>query len=180
MEKTLETGKKSFGGQQVRILDLCTGSGAIAVSIACFWPEATITGVDISGDALEVAKRNAGRRQVHIDFRLGDLFEPVRGEKFDMIVSNPPYVSEEDYTQCSPEVKREPTLALLGGSDGLEFYRRIAREADDYLNPKGLLLMEIGYSQGGAVRQIFAKNGYQTALFRDYAGLDRIVLAEKE
>lgn len=180
VEKTLEIGKNKFGSHQVRILDLCTGSGSIAVSLAYFWSFASVTAVDISPAALAVAKKNAARMAVEIDFRQGDLFQPLKGEKFDMIVSNPPYVSPEEYRECSPEVKQEPVLALLGGENGLDFYKRIALQGENYLSPGGIIALEIGCSQGAKVTQLFRDREYKTVIFRDYADLDRIVLAEKE
>lgn len=197
VEKTLEMGKtiaekknqteeknkvkkENKPEEQVRILDLCTGSGAIAVSLAFYFPSASVTAGDISWEALAVARQNALRLQAEVDFRQGDLFTPFPGETFDLLVSNPPYVSAEEYSRCSPEVQKEPSLALLGGQDGLEFYRKIALEGGNYLNPGGSILLEIGCSQGAVVARLFQEQGYKTAIFTDYAGLDRIVLAEKE
>lgn len=184
VEKTLELGKtigKNLkNGSYQRVLDLCTGSGAIAVSIAHFWPEAVVVAADISPDALAVAKLNAARMNVAVDFCQGDLFQAVEGERYNIIVSNPPYVSEAELQECSPEVRQEPLQALIAGEDGLDYYRRIAREADGYLRPDGVILMEIGYDQGPSVKALFAVEGYQAVIFKDYAGLDRIVLARKE
>jgi release factor glutamine methyltransferase len=180
VEKILEMGKNKTEEQQVRVLDLCTGSGSIAVSLAYYWPSVSIVAVDISLGALAVAKKNAAKMQVEIDFREGDLFQPVQGEYFDFIVSNPPYVSEAEYCLCSPEVRQEPRLALLGGADGLDFYRRIALEGEAYLAPGGMIMLEIGHSQGLQITQLFKDKGFRTVVFPDYADLDRIVLAEKE
>lgn len=180
VEKTLEKGKIKYKGKAARLLDLCTGSGALAVAIARFWPATRITAVDISEEALQVARKNAWQQAVNIDFRRGDLFDPVRNEKFDIIVSNPPYLSAAEYDQCSPEVKHEPAPALLGGTDGLDFYRKIAEEAGNFLLPGGILLLEIGCKQAAPVSRLLTSQGYQTAVFTDYAGLDRIVTAEKE
>jgi len=166
--------------KKVKILDLCTGSGAVAVSLARFCPEAALTATDLSSAALEVARYNAAKMQVAIDFRQGDLFQPVTGEKFDLIVANPPYVSEKEYALCAPEVKKEPKLALLAGEDGLDFYRKIASQVSRFLYPGGAVLLEIGCSQGQAVRSLFARENYETTIFLDYAGLDRIVLACRE
>ncbi|NLM20447.1 MAG: peptide chain release factor N(5)-glutamine methyltransferase [Peptococcaceae bacterium] len=163
-----------------RVLDLCTGSGALAISIAYYWPEAKVTAVDISKAALEVAKYNAANLQTPIDFRQGDLFEPLNDEKFDIIVSNPPYVSQREYVECSPEVKHEPPLALLAGEDGLDFYRKIAAQASRFLGNEGLIWVEIGCTQGKQVVTFFTDKGFKTVIFRDYAGLDRIVLVAKE
>ncbi len=179
VEIILEIGK-NISYRRKKILDLCTGSGALAVAIAYYWREAAIVAADISQEALNVAVHNADLMKVKIDFRQGDLFQPVINERFDIIVSNPPYVSASEYSQCSPEVRQEPSLALLGGIDGLEFYRRIAAQADHFLYPGGVILMEIGSSQGIKVAEIFAGQAYKTVIIPDYAGLDRIVRAEKE
>ncbi|UWG99335.1 peptide chain release factor N(5)-glutamine methyltransferase [Dehalobacter sp. DCM] len=183
VEKTVELGKtieESPKYRPVRILDLCTGSGAIAVSVAHCWPNAVVTATDISRDALAVARYNAERINAVVEFRQGDLFQAVSGETFDIIVSNPPYVSDADWQVCSPEVRREPVQALIAGNDGLDFYRRIARDAGAHLSPQGVLLVEIGYDQGISVKTLFASEGYRTVIFQDYAGLDRIVIARKE
>ncbi len=179
VEKLLEIGK-SRTHSEMRLLDLCTGSGILAVTMANYWPEALIVAVDISREALAVARINGDRLQGKVDFRQGDLFQPVKGEKFDVIVSNPPYISQNEYEECSPEVKKEPTLALLAGPDGLDFYRRIAQEAHEYLWPKGKIIMEIGCCQAFEVKAIFEKKGYKCTVYSDLAGLDRIVLADKE
>lgn len=182
VEKMLEMEKlrEKLQDYQARILDLCTGSGAIAVSAAFYCPSARVVATDISPEALEVARYNAEKNKVNVEFRLGDLLEPVKGEKFDWILTNPPYVSWDEYRKCSPEVREEPSLALLGGKDGLDFYRRLAGEARDYLNSGGRLLMEIGCTQGEQVCSLFQAKGFRTTVFPDLAGLDRIVLAEPE
>jgi len=180
VEKAVAIGKDRFQGQGAYILDLCTGSGAVAISMASLWAQAMVSATDISKPALQIAKQNALLQHVQVDFFQGDLFAPVFGKKFDMIVSNPPYVSPEEYAGCSPEVRREPSLALLGGADGLDFYKRIATQAENVLKPEGIILLEIGYSQGLAVTELFRQSGYQTLIFPDYAGHDRIVIAEKE
>jgi len=179
VEKSLDIGKGRIQSE-IRLLDLCTGSGILAVSISKYWPEASVTAVDISEDALDVARINAERLNVRVDFRQGDLFEPVIGEKFHIIVSNPPYISLDEYQECSPEVKREPAQALLAGEDGLDFYRRIAQGAHEYLRQEGKILMEIGCNQAYEVRTIFQEKGYKCTVYSDLAGLDRIVLAEEE
>ncbi|AFV06898.1 Protein-N(5)-glutamine methyltransferase PrmC [Dehalobacter sp. UNSWDHB] len=185
VEKVLKLGK-NIGRERenkevsTKVLDLCTGSGAIAVAVAYYWNQASVVAVDMSSEALTVAKINAAKMNVNIDFRLGDLFAPVQGEKFSLIVSNPPYISEQEILECPPEVRKEPVLALLAGKDGLDFYRRIAMKATEFLSNGGIILVEIGYSQGTQVRELFKAAGYQTELFSDYAGLDRIVLARKE
>lgn len=179
VEKLLDIGK-SRKQSEMRLLDLCTGSGILAVTISNYWPEASIVAVDISEEALVVARINANRLQGRVDFRQGDLFEPIIGEKFDIIVSNPPYISQTEYEECSPEVKKEPSLALLAGEDGLDFYRRIAKEAQSYVCPGSRILMEIGCCQALEVKTIFEEKGYKCTVYSDLAGLDRIVLADKE
>ncbi len=180
VEEALKAVRNHYNNRAVRILDLCTGSGILAISLAYYYPQAFVLAGDISAGALGIATRNAQKHQVAVDFRQGDLFQPFRGETFDMIVSNPPYVTFDEYLECSPEVKKEPSIALLGGDDGLDFYRRITQEADPYLKPQGMIMLEIGCSQGTAVAGLLATKGYETAILPDYAGLDRIVIAKKE
>ncbi|RNC28897.1 MAG: Release factor glutamine methyltransferase [Candidatus Dichloromethanomonas elyunquensis] len=180
VEKVLDLKTNYFRNKSAYILDLGTGSGAVAVAASFYWPKAQVLGTDVSEKALMVAEKNALAHYVRVEFRLGDLFKPVSGEKFDIIISNPPYVAEEEYEQCSPEVKNEPSLALIGGKDGLDFYRRIADEAEYYLKPGGVIILEIGCSQGEAVKGLFTLRGYKTFIFLDFAGHDRIVTAKKE
>lgn len=177
VEKLLDSGENRVQSK-VKLLDLCTGSGILAITMAKYWPEALIMGVDISEEALTVARINADRLQVKVEFRQGDLFEPVKEEKFDIIVSNPPYISQNEYQGCPPEVKKEPTLALLAGEEGLDFYQRIAQQGYEHLRPGGRIIMEIGSSQALGVKKIFQEKGYRCTLYTDLAGLDRIVLAD--
>ena len=131
------------------ILDLCTGSGAIAVSLAKYLPNTEITAVDISQEALKVAKKNAISNEVEnqITFISSDLFTNLENQKFDIIVSNPPYIKEAVMKELDKEVKMEPELALNGGKDGLYFYRKIVSNAYQYLKYKGYLCLEIGFDQ---------------------------------
>lgn len=160
-----------------RVLDVCTGSGCIIISLkklaGC---EIDCTATDISGEALEVAGANAKRLEASIRFLQGDLFESVTGE-FDLIVSNPPYIASGAIETLMPEVREhEPRLALDGGSDGLDFYRRLTREAKEHLRPGGRLLFEIGYDQGESVSELMRRENYdRVEVYRDLAGLDRIV-----
>jgi len=160
------------------VLDLCTGSGAVAVAIKHTHPGAAVTALDISKEALETAKKNAEQNGCEIEFLLSDLFEELGTErKFDVIVSNPPYISETEYETLMPEVKdHEPSLALLAGEEGLDIYRRLIAEAPRYLAKGGALLVEIGCSQAEAVSRLFKENGFkEIKVIKDLAGLDRVV-----
>lgn len=161
-----------------RVLDLCTGSGAIAVAVKQCAGHADVFAADLSGDALIVARRNAESNRAMITFWQGDLFAavPPTEAPFDVIVSNPPYITAADCQALQPEVMREPQLALNGGIDGLDFYRRIAREAPNHLAPDGLLAVEIGDGEGIAVAALFAENGFANiAVHPDLSGIERIV-----
>lgn len=163
--------------QLIKVADLCTGSGALAISMAYYYPKADVVGTDLSPDALDVARQNALRIGVSVQWRQGDFVTPIQGELWDFIVTNPPYVSAEDYSQCAPEIFREPSMAFLGGQDGLDFYRRLSEEIRPLLNPQGRLLMEIGWNQAEAVCRIFQMKGFETQVFPDLAGRDRVILA---
>ncbi len=163
-------------------LDLCTGSGAIAVTLKCQCPHARVSATDLSQDALCVAQENARRHHAEITFHQGDLFAPLEGKTFDLILSNPPYIESAECLTLQKEVLQEPVMALDGGPDGLDFYRRIAAEAHTHLNPGGMLAMEIGYTQAGAVAGLLEAAGtYRSvSVVKDLYGLDRIVKAYKE
>ena len=162
-----------------QILDLGTGSGAIAVSVLSRLPEATGVAVDISPDALDIAKNNAKRHglEERLEFRLGDFWQPVTGQLFDAILSNPPYIPVGDIAALSPEVRNEPVLALDGGKDGLAYYRRLLREGCFQLVPGGFMAFEIGVSQAGDIRQLAAQSPFAIAdILSDYAGIERVVV----
>ncbi len=160
-----------------RVLDLCTGSGAIAVSLARELPAARVIATEVSADAAALARKNAERNAVgdRVDVRVGDLWQPVAGERFDLIVSNPPYVATHVIATLSPEVRCEPRLALDGGADGLRFYDRIVAEARAYLEPGGALVVEHGFDQADAVRARFEAAGLtRVTLVHDLAKNPRV------
>ncbi len=161
----------------IRILDMCTGSGCILLSLLHYSNDCSGVGVDVSEDALAVARQNADRlAEKRAVFIQSDLFEKVEGS-FDLIVSNPPYIRSQEIAGLMPEVREhEPHLALDGKDDGLHFYREIIKGAMPHLKRGGQLFFEIGYDQGEAVQALLAANGYtEIAVVKDYAGLDRVV-----
>ncbi|MGP1433542.1 MAG: peptide chain release factor N(5)-glutamine methyltransferase [Catonella sp.] len=161
------------------VLDLCTGSGCIAISISLLGKPSKIVGLDISKRALEVAKENALLLKASaVDFLQSDLFDKIN-EKFDIIVSNPPYIETDVIEKLQPEVRDYiPRLALDGDKDGLKFYRKISESAPKYLNKNAVIFYEIGYNQGGEVSDILYGNGFtDIRIIKDYSGLDRIVMA---
>lgn len=161
----------------IRILDMCTGSGCILLSLLHYSNDCSGVGVDVSEDALAVARQNADRlAEKQAVFIQSDLFEKVEGS-FDLIVSNPPYIRSQEIAGLMPEVREhEPHLALDGKDDGLHFYREIIKGAMLQLKRGGQLFFEIGYDQGEAVQALLAANGYtEIAVVKDYAGLDRVV-----
>ena len=162
-----------------RALDLCTGSGCIILSLEKLGPGIRGLGADISGAALAVAKRNRDSLGLESDFCISDLFEGIEGV-FDMIVSNPPYIASGKIPGLMEEVRGfDPLLALDGGADGLDFYRRIIKDARDFLKPGGWLGLEIGYDQREAVEELLRRQGFiRTETLQDLAGLDRTVWAE--
>jgi release factor glutamine methyltransferase len=186
VERAIEFLRKRQGPQLV--CDLCTGSGCIAVAIAKNFPDAHITATDISDTALSVAARNIEKHALkdRIDPLCGDLFDPIVPQldtsQFDLIVCNPPYVSTSEYEALEPNVKEyEPRLALHAGPDGLDIYKRIAEKADAFLKPGGALMLEIGYAQGPAVRQLLESSAPFTniKIEKDFQNNDRIVTASK-
>lgn len=166
------------------ILDICTGSGCILLSLLHYSNDCRGIGMDISKEALLVAQQNCRNLELEAEFLESDLFSAIepdkaggKQEKFDIIVSNPPYIETEIIETLSAEVKdHEPGIALDGGKDGLDFYRKIAKEAGSYLNRGGMLFLEIGYNQGEAVTKLLEESGFRDVqLKKDYAGLDRVV-----
>ena len=167
----------------VKILDIGTGSGAIIVSLLDYLPNAKGVGVDISVDALIVAKENSEKIGVtgRIGFVRSDVFSKLPLEKkFDIIVSNPPYIPAGDIAGLDKDVQQEPRGALDGGADGLDFYRRITAEAMDHMAEEGVLAFEIGIGQAAAVQRLCLDAGFvKTAVRKDYAGIERMVFAVK-
>lgn len=170
------------------ICDLCTGSGCIAVAIAKNFPEARVIATDISDSALEVAARNVEKHQLneHIKLLCGDLFDPLIQQldvkQFDLIICNPPYVSAAEYEMLDKNVKDyEPESSLLAGADGLDVYRKIIGKVDEFLMPGGTLMLEIGYSQGTAVKNMLEQTGLFTKINieKDFHENDRIIIAGK-
>ena len=163
-----------------RVLDIGTGSGAIAISLARLGQAARVTAVDVSDKELEIARKNAENNGADVEFVKSDCFSALQGRKYDMIVSNPPYISDEEMQTLMPEVRQEPELALFGGGDGLDFYRRISREAPERLNEGGFLLFEIGWLQKDAVSALVKAHIGEPFALRDYGQNWRVVGAKKE
>ena len=167
---------------EIRILDLCTGSGAIAISLAkLLGSKVLVYASDISEKALKIAEENSMKNSANILFFKSDVFKEISElYRFDIIVSNPPYIETETIKTLSEEVKREPIIALDGGKDGLDFYRQIVMEAKKYLNSKGYLAFEIGYNQKLALEEIFEQNDYKNIYSKkDLSGNDRVVVAQR-
>ena len=164
--------------QNQRVLDLCTGSGAIAISVAIN-SDAEVWASDVSEKAIEIAKRNAIDNNAEVSFILSNMFENINGQ-FDIIISNPPYIESSTIPTLDIEVQNEPHLALDGGSDGLDFYRIIANQAPNYLNEDGILILEIGYNQKEAVEDLLKANFINIETYKDYANNDRVIVAQKK
>ncbi|MEW6675329.1 MAG: peptide chain release factor N(5)-glutamine methyltransferase [Nitrospirota bacterium] len=160
------------------ILDLCTGSGCLALALAREFPDAHIYGTDTSEIAIEYAKENAEINGIkNVTFVRGNLFEPIEEEEFDLIVSNPPYIKRDDIKDLQPEIRDwEPVEALNGGADGLDFYRTIIPAAHRYLKEGGCIILELGFKQAGLVSRIADDAGFKDiSLIKDYAGIERII-----
>lgn len=163
--------------KKINILDLCTGSGAIAVSLAKYIKDVNIIATDISENAIEIAEKNAIKNNAenNIKFVVSDMFKNIENE-FDIIVSNPPYIETKEIEKLSKEVKNEPIIALDGGNDGIKYYKIIADNYNKFLNIGGYLLLEIGYNQGESVSKLF-KN---SEIKKDLSGNNRVILVKKE
>ena len=180
-ETLVETALERMKGMvRPAVLDLCCGTGAIGLSIAHYRRDAFVTLTDVSADALALAEEN--RRALNIEnavLKQGDLFEAVRGETFDVILTNPPYLTQSDMDELQREVRCEPALALYGGADGLAFYRRIASEAAAYLKDGGVIWLEVGQGQAEDVCALFRPPMGRTGVHRDMNGIERVVEAMK-
>lgn len=170
-------------GRCTRILDLCTGSGCLALSLAKAFSSAQVYGTDISDSALHYARKNAEINGIrNVDFIKGHLFAALnKNVSFDFIISNPPYIRKEDIPSLQAEVKDwEPLNALDGGDDGMDFYRQIIPDAMQYLNDQGFLMFELGIGCAETVSELFKAYGYHhIEIMKDYAGIDRIISAHK-
>lgn len=166
---------------ELKILDMCTGSGAIAISLAKYVEKTLIYASDISENALKIAEENATRNLVNVVFFKSDVFKNIiPAFQFDVIVSNPPYIETKVIPELSKEVRSEPELALDGGEDGLKFYREIIKNAKEYLTENGYLVFEIGYDQRESVMTLLKDNGYKNIYSKkDLAGNDRVVVGQK-
>lgn len=171
----------SKGKENLKLLDMCTGSGCILLALLANLKQASGTGVDLSEKALEVAQRNGKELGIEVSWVQSDLFDKVSGS-YDIIVSNPPYIETSVIEGLMDEVKLyEPRMALDGTEDGLFFYREITMQAGKYLKNNGILAFEIGYNQGRAVSEFMKENGYkEVQVLQDLAGLDRVVTGRIE
>lgn len=182
VEETIKILNENFQNikSKINVLDMCTGSGAIGISIAKLVENANVVVSDISNEALKIAKKNANSNDVKIELIHSDLFEKIPlNTKFNIIASNPPYIKTDVINNLSKEVKNEPFIALDGGNDGLMFYRKIIQNAKKYLESNGFLILEIGYDQKNDVTQLLEKYEYKKIYSKkDFGGNDRIVVAQ--
>ena len=170
---------KRYGKQSLRILDLCTGSGAIAIPLSKIL-NTQVFASDVSTKALEVAEKNNVLNNSKVEFIESNLFEQINGEKFDIIVSNPPYIKNEEIKSLSKQVQNEPYIALAGGEDGLDFYRKIIDEAYKHINKNGYLCLEIGYDQKEDLIKLIKQNEnyeYENCI-KDLSNNDRCIIAK--
>lgn len=179
IQEIIDLASKEYSSdKKVKILDMCTGSGCIAISLGKYIENAEITAVDISNEALQVAKENAIINNVNVTFINSNLFDKIE-ERFDIIVSNPPYIKKDVIDTLQEEVKNEPILALDGGESGLDFYKKITKEALEHLNINGILAFEIGYDQGNEVAKILEENDFKDIeIKKDISGNDRVVMGK--
>jgi len=173
---------KAMGIASPKVLDCGTGSGCIAVAIARLLPQADVWAADISIEALQLAKENACLNNVEVKFIQGDLFNTLKpgGSRFDLIISNPPYLSTRQLSSLAKEISFEPVLALDAGVDGLDFYRRIISQAPAYLEKGGLLAFEVGINQADSVKELLEKEEFDgLEIIKDYNNIQRVLIAKK-
>ncbi len=158
-----------------KVLELGSGTGIISIALAKH-KKAQVVAVDISEEAIKLAKKNAIYNNVNIDFRLGNLFDPIASdERFDLIISNPPYIREDEKSKLAKELNFEPDQALFSGEDGLDLIKEIIKESPKYLKNKGIVLLEFGYDQANAINDLFKEHGFRGIIIKkDYNGYDRI------
>lgn len=178
-EILLEKVCAQWRGREGKALDLCTGSGCLAIGLKKKCPALSVTAVDLSESALRVAERNGAKAGCTVFWKQGDLTEPVLGESFDLILSNPPYISEAEYAELDLSVRGfEPKMALLGGATGLEFYQRLSEELPRVCSPNAQIFFEIGHLQGEGLLRLFSAPCWQRqAVEKDWSGHDRFFSA---
>lgn len=180
VEEVIKIGEKC---EKPKILDMCTGSGCIGISLATYLPDSSIWMSDISKKALEIARKNIKNNQLEgqVTCIQSDMFKQIPQEKmWDILVSNPPYISKEELKELPLSVKQEPAIALDGGNDGLDFYRIILKEAPKYVKKEGYVCLEIGYEQKIAVEKIVKEEGFyqEVTCIQDLAKRDRVIIAK--
>jgi release factor glutamine methyltransferase len=177
----LPSNRQSHNVTSLNILDIGTGSGNIAISLAKFIQDCKVTAIDISKEAVNVAMENALTNRVSgkINF-IDEDFSSLKPAAFDIIVSNPPYINTQDIGSLQPEIQYEPRVALDGGADGLDFYRQIINRAGGYLKNDGLLIMEIGFNQAEGIKDIIGESGHFKIIevVKDYSNIDRVIIAQ--
>lgn len=184
VEHVLQHARRTPGFSSAAIADICTGSGAIAIALAKHLPKARVIATDISEQALDVARENAAEQKVadRIEFRHGDFLEPIRGQRFQYLISNPPYISDAEWADVLPNVKDyEPTLALRGGTDGLKFIRPLIAHAHEFLEHPGQLLIEAAASHKAKVIELARMNTRleNPTVLADHEGLPRVLVADR-
>jgi release factor glutamine methyltransferase len=177
VDAVVKTAMRNYGSE-LRVLDLCTGSGCLALAIAKSIPGADVYATDISGEALQYAHENARHNTIHsVTFLQGDLFDPVNEKKFDIVVSNPPYIKSADIPELQREIREwEPLQALDAGKDGLQYYRKIIRDLDRHLMEDGQCFLEIGFDQRKDVAALARKYGFISYFKKDLSGHYRIAI----
>jgi len=178
-ETLVEEVLKDNREDRISLLDLCTGSGCIAISLKKLGHYREVWATDISKEAVALAEKNSVNLKCQIQFFCGNMFEPCNGKRFDVIVSNPPYIPTDEIAGLMPEVREfEPVTALDGGKDGLSFYRRLAAESKAYLKESGKIYFEIGWNQGTEVLELLREQGFKKIkIIKDQAGLERVIKA---